>query len=58
VGCVALEWGALRWSWLEAGVANDYFLVHASRPVVEALIRMAGRLARSGGSCRSVVEAA
>jgi hypothetical protein len=48
----------LRWSWLEAGVANDYFLVHASRPVIEALIRTAGRLAPSGGSCRSVVEAA
>jgi hypothetical protein len=51
VGCVALKW-------LEAGVANDYFLVHASRPVIEALIRTAGRLAPSGGSCRSLVQAA
>jgi len=51
VGCIALKW-------LEAGVANDSFLVHASRPVIEALIRTAGRLAPSGGSCRSLVEAA
>jgi hypothetical protein len=43
---------------LEAGVANDYFLVDASRPLIEALIRTAGRLAPSGGSCRGVVEAA
>jgi hypothetical protein len=43
---------------LEAGVANDYFLVHASRPVIEALIRTAGRLAPSGGACCGVMEAA
>jgi hypothetical protein len=40
--------------WLEAGVANDYFLVHAPRPLIEALIRTAGRLAPSRGLCRSV----
>jgi hypothetical protein len=33
-GCVALEL-------VEAGVANDYFLVHALRLVIEALIRTA-----------------
>jgi hypothetical protein len=43
---------------LEAGVVNGYFLVHAPRPVIEALIRTAGRLAPSRGSCRGVVEAA
>jgi hypothetical protein len=43
---------------LEAGVANDYFLVHAPGPLIEALIRMAEQLAPSGGSCRGVVEAA
>jgi pimeloyl-ACP methyl ester carboxylesterase len=51
VGCVALEL-------VGGGVANDYFLVHASRPVIEALIRTAGRLAPSRGSCRSGVGAA
>jgi hypothetical protein len=50
--------GVLRWSWWEAGVANDYFLVHASRPVSEALIRPAGRLAPTRGSCRGGVGAA
>ena len=35
--------------WLEAGVANDYFLVHAPRPLIEALARTAGRLAPSRG---------
>jgi hypothetical protein len=35
--------------WLEADVANDYFLVHAPRPLIEALIRTAGRLAPSRG---------
>jgi hypothetical protein len=39
-------------------VANDHFLVHASRPVIESLIRTAGRLAPSRGSCRSGVGAA
>ena len=29
-------------------MANDYFLVHAPRPLIEALIRTAGRLAPSG----------
>jgi hypothetical protein len=50
-GCVALEL-------VGGGVANDYFLVHASSPVSEALIRPAGRLAPSRGSCRSGVGAA
>jgi hypothetical protein len=49
--CVALEL-------VEAGVANDYFLVHAPRLVIEALIRPAGRLAPSRGSCRSVAGTA
>ena len=44
--------------WLEAGVANDYFLVHAPRPLVGALMRTAGRLAPSRGLCRGVGEAA
>jgi hypothetical protein len=44
--------------WLEAGVANDYFLVHAPRPRIEALIRTAGRLAPSRGLCRRVGGAA
>ena len=44
--------------WLEAGVANDYFLGHAFRPLIEALIRTAGRLAPSRGLCRGVGEAA
>jgi hypothetical protein len=39
-------------------VANDYFLVHAFRPLVEALIRTAGRLAPSRGLCRGVGGAA
>ena len=39
-GCVVLES-------LEVGVTNDYFLVHASGSVIEALIRTAGRLAPS-----------
>ena len=40
--------------WLEARVANDDFLVHAPRPLVEALIGTAGRLAPSRGLCRGV----
>jgi hypothetical protein len=43
--------------WLEAGVANDYFLVPAPRLLIEALIEMAGRLAPSRGSCRGAEEA-
>ena len=42
---------------MEVGVANDYFLVHAPRLLMEALIEMAGRLAPSRGSCRGVEEA-
>ena len=42
----------LRWSWLEAGVANGSFIVHASRPLIEAVIRTAGRLGPSRASCR------
>ena len=44
--------------WLEARVANEYFLVHAPRSLIEALIRTAGRLAPSRGLCRGVVGAA
>jgi hypothetical protein len=40
--------------WLEVGVANDYFLVHAPRRLIEALIRAAGRPAPSRGLCRGV----
>ena len=42
---------------MEAGVANYYFPCIAPKPVIEALIRTAGRLAPSGGSCRSVMVA-
>jgi hypothetical protein len=45
-------------SWLEVGVANDDFLVHAPRPLSEALIKTAGRLAPGRGSCLRVMEAA
>ena len=44
--------------WLEVGVANDSFLVHAPNPVIEASIRTAGRLAPSRGACRGFMEAA
>jgi hypothetical protein len=43
--------------WLEAGVVNDYILVHAPRPLIETLIMTAVRLAPSRGLCRGVVEA-
>jgi hypothetical protein len=43
---------------LEGGVANDYFLMHAPRPLIEALIRTAGRLAPRCGSYRGGVGAA
>jgi hypothetical protein len=45
-------------SWLEVGVANDYFLVGSSRPLTEASIELAEQLAPRCGSCRGVVEAA
>ena len=45
-------------SWLEVGLANDYFLMHASRPPTEASIEMAEQAAPRCGSCRGVVEAA
>ena len=48
----------LSLSWLEVGVANDYFLMHSSRPPTEASIEMAEQLAPRCGSCRGVVEAA
>jgi hypothetical protein len=48
----------LRWSWWEAGVANYSFLVHAPRPLIDALIRTARRLASSRGPCRGVGAAA
>ena len=51
MGCVALEL-------VGGGVANDYFLVHASSPVIEALIRTAGWLAPGRGSCRGLVDVA
>ena len=44
-------------SWLEAGVANDDFLVHAPRPLIEASIEIAEQLAPRHGSCRSALEA-
>ena len=43
---------------MAVGVAKGSFLVHVSRPVIEALIRTAGRLASSRGSCRGSTEAA
>jgi hypothetical protein len=43
---------------LEAGVANDYFLVPAPRPPIETPIETAEPLAPNRGSCRSVMEAA
>jgi hypothetical protein len=45
-------------SWLEVGVANDYFLMHSSRPPTKASIEMREQLAPRCGSCRGVVEAA
>ena len=48
----------LSLSWLEVGVANDYFLMHSSRPPTEASIEMAEQLAPRCGSWRGVVEAA
>jgi hypothetical protein len=43
---------------LEVGVANGWFLVHASTPLVDAAIEMAEQLAPSRGSGHGVVEAA
>jgi hypothetical protein len=43
---------------LEVGVANGWFLVHASAPLVDASIEMAEQLAPRRGSCHGVVEAA
>jgi hypothetical protein len=48
----------LRWSWWEASVANYSFLVHAPRPLIDALIRTARRLASSRALCRGVGAAA
>ena len=45
-------------SWLEVGVANDYFPVGWSRPPTEASIELAEQLALRCGSWRGVVEAA
>jgi hypothetical protein len=45
-------------SWLEVGLANDYFPVGWSRPPTEASIEMAEQPAPRCGSCRGVVEAA
>jgi hypothetical protein len=45
-------------SWLEVGLANDYFLMHSSRPPTEDSIEMAEQLALRCGSWRGVVEAA
>jgi hypothetical protein len=44
--------------WLEVSVTNGWFLVHAPRPLVEALSGTAERLASTGESCRGVVGAA
>ena len=44
--------------WLEAGVANDYFLVHPPRLRIEAFMRTAERLAPSRRFCRGGVGAA
>jgi hypothetical protein len=43
---------------VEVAVANGCFLVHAARPLVDALIRTAERLALSRRSGHGVVEAA
>jgi hypothetical protein len=43
---------------LEVDVANGWFLVHASAPLVDASIEMSDRLVPSRGSCHGVVEAA
>jgi hypothetical protein len=43
---------------LEAGVANDYFLVHASRPPTEASIEMAEPLAPDRGARHGAVQPA
>jgi hypothetical protein len=43
---------------LEVAVANGCFLVHAARPLVDASIRTAERLAPGRGSCGGVVGAA
>jgi hypothetical protein len=45
-------------SWLEVGVANDYFVVHSSRPPTKAPIELAEQPAPRCGSCRGVVESA
>jgi hypothetical protein len=39
-------------------LANDYFVVHASRPPTKASIALAEQLAPRCGLCRGVVEAA
>jgi hypothetical protein len=43
---------------LEVSVTNGWFLMHAPRPLVEARIEAARRLASTGESCRGVVGAA
>jgi hypothetical protein len=48
--------GVLHLCWLEVGVTSDYFPVHASRSVIEALIRTAGRLAPSRACASGVLE--
>jgi hypothetical protein len=48
----------LRLYWWRLGVANDDFLVHAPRPLVETLIMTAARLAPSRGLCRGAAVAA
>jgi hypothetical protein len=45
-------------SWLEVGLANDYFLMHSSRSSTEDSIELAEQLALRCGSWRGVVEAA
>jgi hypothetical protein len=43
---------------LEAGVANDYFLVPTPSPPIETPIEVAQRLVSSRGSCRGAAGAA
>jgi transposase len=50
--------GVVHLSWLEVGVVSGCFLVHAPRPLIETLIRTAGRLAPGCGSCRGLVDVA
>jgi len=55
----ALQYGwDVRLCWLEVGVANGCFLVHAPRPPIEATFKMAEQLAPSRTSGHGIVAAA